>query len=261
MEGAIKKNVFAYIITIAIIFFNPFAVHAQRLGVNLSGFAVGVENFKKSEKRKYGLKVIHPYSFRLKTIQKSMGLLKYRKKSFFGQDQKRIFKNEVIKKLAPKIKRNFEQADSNQRVSFEIFSRSGKKFIKGDTFLTPQGLNWRFTILRWEKWDIDSFDVTGEPWVLVAQKDQAYKKWFWKKSKRVSRNITNWLIFKNISPISSNILPTLRPSISIQKKQSNHDDLKPSIKSRLLEVEKLWQEKIITEEEYRAKRKEILNDL
>jgi len=103
--------------------------------------------------------------------------------------------------------------------------------------------------------------LTGEPWVLLPQKNQTYKKWRWKKSKRISRDITNWLIAENILPATSNILPERQPTDLAPSKRTDPLPEKHTTKDRLLKLERLWKEKIITDEEYKAKRKDILNDL
>jgi hypothetical protein len=239
----------------------PLVVFAQRTGINLSGYAVTTEPFPKGEKINYRLTVIHPHSIPLKTIQKSMGSLAYKKQTLFGSKQKRIFKNKIIKAIAPIIKTKLENANMDQLVSFEIFSRSGKKFIQGDTFITTQGLNWRFTIIEWEKWEIDSFNISGEPWELVLQQGHAYKKWFWKKSKRVSKDITNWIIFEDLLPASPNIISQPENSTSDKELKTTSRNKSQSIKNRLLALDALLNEKIISEKEYKMKRKEILNDL
>ena len=177
-----------------------------------------------------------------------MGSLAYKKQTLFGSKQKRIFKNKIIKAIAPIIKTKLENANMDQLVSFEIFSRSGKKFIQGDTFITTQGLNWRFTII-------------GEPWELVLQQGHAYKKWFWKKSKRVSKDITNWIIFEDLLPASPNIISQPENSTSDKELKTTSKNKSQSIKNRLLALDALLNEKIISEKEYKMKRKEILNDL
>ena len=246
---------------LALIFMSSPAALAQRTGINLSGFSVELEPFRKHEKEQYGLSIAHPYSFSLKTIQESMRSLFYKQNSLLSSKEGEIFKTAVIKTVAPKIIQQFKRADKNQKIAFEIYSRSGKKFIQGETFLTRQGLNWRFKILRWEKRDIDSFEMTGEPWVLLPQKHQTYKKWRWKKSKRVSRDITNWLIAEDIIPIASNILPEQQPTELTPSKKTHSPQENRTTKDRLLKLERLWKEKIVTDEEYKTKRKEILSDL
>ena len=240
---------------------NTPAVRAQRTGINLSGYSVELENFKKNEIEQYGLKIIHPYSFSLEVIQKSMESLFYKQKSLLGSKDGTVFKKAIIKTIAPIIIEKFKRADKNQKVAFEIYSRSGEKFIQGETFLTSEGLNWRFKILRWEKRGIDSFEMAGEPWILYPQKNQTYKKWRWKKSKRVSRDITNWLIAENVLPVYPNTLPGPPPADSVSSQKTDHPSGERTIKNRLLELERLRKEKLITDEEYSTKRKEILSDL
>jgi hypothetical protein len=234
------------------------SVSAQRLGINLSGFDVDVEPFAPKVKESYGLKVIHPYAFPLSTIQQSMASLVFNEQSIFGPDKKRIFKNELIKKIAPEFVSRFKEAGPGEKIAFEIYSRSGKKFIQGDTFLTPQGLHWRFTILDWEKRGFDNSDISGVPWTIVPQDNQEYMKWVWKKSKRVSEDLTNWIVLKNVVPIAANVLPAPLPSTEAE---SHRRDSVMSIESRLLKLEKLLNEKIITKDEYNSKRKDILEDL
>ena len=246
---------------LALIFMTSPAAFAQRTGINLSGYSVELEPFRKHEKKQYGLNVAHPYSFSLKTIQEGMRSLFYKQKSLLSSKEGEIFKKGIIKTVAPVITEKFKRANKNQKITFEIYSRSGKKFIQGETFLTSQGLNWRFEIIRWEKRDIDSFEMTGEPWVLLPQKHQTYKKWRWKKSKRVSRDITNWLIAEDIIPIAANILPERQPADMTPSKKTEPPQEQRTTKDRLLKLERLWKEKMITDEEYRAKRKDILSDL
>lgn len=246
---------------LALIFMTSPAAFAQRTGINLSGYSVELEPFRKHEKKQYGLNVTHPYSFSLKTIQESMRSLFYKQKSLLSSKEGEIFKKGIIKTVAPVITKKFKRANKNQKITFEIYSRSGKKFIQGETFLTSQGLNWRFEIIRWEKREIDSFEMTGEPWVLLPQKHQTYKKWRWKKSKRVSRDITNWLISENILPLATNILPERQPADMTPSKKTEPPQEQRTTKDRLLKLERLWKEKLITDEEYGAKRKDILSDL
>ena len=262
-EEVIVMPRFTYIAIsiLTLIFMSSPAAFAQRTGINLSGYSVELEPFRKHEKKQYGLNVAHPYSFSLKIIQESMRSLFYKQKSMFSSKEGEIFKSRIIKTIAPVITEKFKRANKDQKISFEIYSRSGKKFIQGETFLTRQGLNWRFKILRWEKRDIDSFEMTGEPWVLLPQKYQTYKKWRWKKSKRVSRDITNWLIAEDIIPIASNILPEQQPTNLTPSKKADSPQENRTTKDRLLKLERLWKEKIITDEEYSEKRRQILSDL
>jgi len=256
-----RRSAFILACILSTLLISSFSASAQRTGINLAGYSVNLEPFSKNEKKYYQLEIIHPYAFSQDIIKQSLQTLIYKKDSFLGSKEDTIFKKRVVDIIAPIIADKFRKADRNQKIAFEIYSRSGEKYIQGDTFLTSQGLNWRFSIIRWEKRAIDSLEISGEPWVLFPQKNQTYKKWRWEKSKRVSRDITNWLISENILPDASNILPESRALPPLPQKSNQHPSETRSLKDRLMELKQLRKENLISEEEYQAKRKELLSDL
>jgi hypothetical protein len=228
---------------------------AQKATSNLKKYQVEIHPLKKQVQRKYQLKLIHPYSFRLKTIQKSLVALRFKKKDIFNVQKGRVFSNDWVKRLAPLIQGKFSQANPKQRIAFKISDASGAPYFRGDTFLTPEGLHWRFTVLRGVRWGIEDFSVSGEPWVLLLQKGQAHKQRFWKGSTQVAQDIVNWVIFKNILPVASQKLssPKLSPWKGKKPKPTASD-----VKERLHLLDQLRQENVITEKEYVKKRSEIL---
>lgn|GEM_PF-644603 len=237
-------------------------VFAQKTKVNLKKYKVEVLPLKKQTQKKYQLKLIHPYLFELKTIQKCLVALKFKKKDIFHIQKGRIFNNDLVKRLAPLIQDKFTQVNSNQRVSFKISNASGTVYLRGDTFLTPEGLHWRFTALRGVPWGIEDFSISGEPWELALQKGQAYKQRYWKRSTLVVQNIVNWVIFENILPSSSRKLPELALNPVIQKdKKSSNKSTASDIKERLHLLKQLLEENVITEKEYVSKRREILGEI
>ncbi len=157
----------------------------------------------------------------------------------------------MIKKLTPILVKQFSKADHNQRIIFAIKSPRGKTFIKGDTFLSPEGLNWRFTVINSKKRGIDDFSVMGESWKMVPKIKQAYRKK--KRSNNIVQDITNWIIATNIRPEPSNIIVIPQPGSSAK----NTPVL--GIKKKLRILEDLKNEGLINEQEYRTKRKEILD--
>lgn len=235
------------------------SAYAQKATSNLKKIKVEILPLKKQAQKKYQLKLIHPYSFRLKAIQKSLVALKFKEKNIFNVKQGRIFNNALVKRLAPLIQEKFSQANLSQRISFQISNASGSTYIQGDTFLTSEGLHWRFTVLRGVQWGIEDFSVSGEPWVLVLQKEQAYKQRYWKGSTQLAQDIVNWVIFKNILPTSSRKLPESASHPSTQKdKKSPKKHTASGVKERLHLLEQLREENVITEKEYARKRREIL---
>lgn len=161
------------------------------------------------------------YSFRLKTIQKSLAALKFEKNNILSVQKGRVFNNELIKRLAPLIKYKFTKVNSSQRVAFKISNASGSPYLQGDTFLTSEGLHWRLTALRSVHWGIEYFSVSGEPWNLVLQKGQVYKQRYWKGSTQLAQDIVNWMIFENILPVASRKLLEPSPNLLIVKDKKN----------------------------------------
>ncbi|MBL7021038.1 MAG: hypothetical protein ISR86_10915 [Nitrospinaceae bacterium] len=235
------------------------SAYAQKTINSLKKYKVEILPLNKQVRKKYKLKLIHPYSFQLKTLQKSLVALKFKKKNIFNVKQGRIFNNALVKHLAPLIQKKFSQANSSQRISFQIPNASGAAYIQGDTFLTSEGLHWRFTLLRGVKWGIEDFSVSGEPWILVLQKEQAYKQRYWKGSTQLAQDIVNWVIFKNVLPTSSRKLPEPASHPQTQKDKESHKKHTASgIKERLHLLKQLQEENVITEKEYARKRREIL---
>ena len=245
---------------LSVLVFNP--AFAQKSTTHLRKYRVEILSLEKQTQKKYQLKLIHPYSFRLRTIQKSLVSLKFKKKDLFNIQEGRIFNNDLVKRLAPLIQNKFTQVNSSQRVSFKISDVSGKVYTQGDTFLTSEGLHWRFTTLRGVKWGIEDFSVSGEPWVLVLRKGQAYKQRYWRGSKKVVQDIISWVIFENVLPVASQKLPEPAPKLSDQKdKKSSTKSITSDIKKRLNLLKQLRKESVISEEEYRSKRQKIIGQL
>lgn len=235
---------------------------AQKTKVNLKKYKVEILPLKKEVQKKYQLKLVHPYSFQLKTIQKCLVALRFKEKNTLNAHKGRVFNNDLVKRLAPLIQDRFSRANSNQRVAFKISNASGKAYIQGDTFLTPEGMHWRLTALRSIKWGIEDFSVSGEPWGLVLQKGQTYKQRYWGGSTKIAQDITNWVIFENVLPISSRKLPEPVQKLSNQKnKESLKKPVFTDIKKRLHLLEQLRKENVISEKEYAKKRREILDQL
>jgi len=264
-KGLVKNKAFCLLLVLLVQVFLFLSLitspaFAQKATVSLKKYKVEILPLKKKIQKKYQLKLVHPYSFQLKTIQKSLVALKFKQKNIFNAKKGRIFNNDLVKRLAPLIQDKFSQVNSNQRVSFKIYNASRKLYLQGDTFLTSEGLNWRLTALQGIKWGIEDFSVSGEPWILVLQKGQAYKQRYWKGSTQVAQDIVNWVIFENVLPTSSRKLPEPSPNpspIKDKKSPRKHSD----IKERLHLLKQLRKENVITEKEYLSKRREILNQL
>lgn len=206
-----------------------------------------VISFSEGEKKKFGLKVIHPYQMDLAIIKNSMAALAYQRKNFSWSDNKRVFASTFIDRLAPQIVSHISKAHDGQRISYQINIPSGKILLQGDTFLTKAGLHWRITILNGKKRPINDFSITGEFWKLAPRKNQAYKTI--RPFKNLIQDLTNWIVFQKIRPQQSKRLPAPTQQ---DVKQS------PKIMKKLQLLEELREDGILNDKEYKAKRKKLL---
>lgn len=214
-------------------------------------YSAGIATLENNEKKEYRLKVVQPYAFTLETIQKFMQSLAYQERDISWSHKKRVFSSHDIKILAPRIKEQFALAGMNHRVTYQIKNPKGKTLLKGDTFLTSQGMNWRITIVNRSKREIADFSVMGDSWRLVPLTGQKYKTH--ERRKNLTQDISNWILFTRFHPnpkhvLKEPVLPKHKGSLS-------------SIKKRLKVLDALKSEGLISEKEYEKKRQEILNDL
>lgn len=104
---------------------------------------------------------------------------------------------------------------------------------------------------------IDDFSVMGESWKLVPLKGQWYKTK--KPYKNLVQDITNWIVFRNIRPVSSRVIKILPQREKTPKERTFLPEATAvEIKKRLQVLEELKRDNMISEKEYQQKRKEIL---
>lgn len=245
-------NIFCPLIVCLILLVPGFSHGDDKPGKS-SPYSVQLRPFAEGEKEKYGLEIVHPYSFDLQIIRKSMASLAYQTKALGWSDKKRVFPPSAVEVLSPQIVERFAQADAGRRVVFRVKNRRGKTALAGDVFLTPDGLNWRFTAIGQSEREVDDFSVAGDFWRLVPLKGQTYKT----KSphKNLTQNITNWIMLTDVRPDPSR--PTQSPPEreGAGKAPAAED---AGVKRRLKLLEELKLEGLIREDEYETKRKEIL---
>jgi len=229
---------------------------AENASTDKLQFHVGVAPFKSGEREKYRLQITQPYAFSLKAIQWSMSALGYQERAVSWSKKKRVFDNETVKILGPMILKKFAEADANQRVVFKVLSSSGGLITRGDTFLTPLGLHWRFAVMNRVKRKIDDFSVMGDSWKLVLRKGLTYKKKMRRDLNNLVQDISNWVVFPKIRPVKARLVKKpVPPSV-----EAPANEISGRIKKRLRVLEDLRKENLISDAEYKKKRREILQD-
>lgn len=214
-------------------------------------YSVATAPLENQEKNEYHLKVIQPYAFNLKTLQKFMLSLAYQERNVSWSAKKRVFSSHDIQVLAPRIKEQFALSSKKHRVTYQIKNSKGKTLLKGDTFLTSQGMNWRITTINRSKREIGDFSLMGDSWRLVPLTGQKYKTH--ERQKNLIQDISNWVLFINFHPNPKHILK--KPALP------QHEGSPTNAKNRLKVLDELKSEGLINEKEYEKKRQEILNSL
>ncbi len=212
--------------------------------------------FDENEKKKYALNVVQPYAFDLKHMVKILSSLAYQKRDISWSNKRRVFNSDIVPKLAPLIVEQFARTNPDQRTVFQLKNSAGKIVLQGDTFLTSEGLHWRMTVVQKRRRKVDDFSVAGESWRLVPLNNQSYKTK--QRFKGLVEDITNWIVFPEILPKPSKVLPLPSPDTEKMAPGPSQD---LDVKSRLRILEDLKKEGLVNEEEYRTKRREILKDL
>ena len=185
-----------------------------------------------------------------------MASLVYQERFLSWSGKKRVFGGKAIQIMGPMILKKIAMADSTQRVIFKALNSSGRVVTRGDTFLTAQGLHWRFTVMNRSSRKIDNFSVMGDSWELVAQKGQTYKKKTREGLNNLTQEISNWVVFPKIRPVKSRLIKEpVHPSA-----EAPENTISGRIKKRLRVLENLKKEKVISDMEYRNKREKMLKD-
>lgn len=219
-------------------------------------------------------KLGHPYNFTETQIFNKLLSLKYKKLALFSRKED-IFDRKLAENVSPLLTKAFKKAGKNDIIEFNVHSPKGR--TSGDVFIYKRKLNWRFKTINGVSYERRNSRDYLDSWKLVLLKGQKFhgeKKLF---GIRVAKN---WLIYpadktwSNIARSSKRRLKTetkeefnnsnneLKPTISesLPKNQTNKEisPTQQEIEAQFLRLKSLMQKGLITKEEYKAKRKELL---
>ncbi len=224
-------------------------------GEEVSSYQTRLAPFSREEREIYGVKMRQPYVVDVRSIQESMRSLKYQTKSFFWSEALPVFDSEQIRNLSPLIQKRLSVADASQKAIFRILGASGQPAIQGDAFISRKGLNWRFNLLNGVKRKVGDFNIFGGGWKIAGAQNFKYKtrKFFFFFNKK----ITNWVVSRDIRPISRLAIKPVSPSETGTVK--NLPSLSSEeIENRLQVLKELKDENLIDDKDYESKRREIL---
>lgn len=220
-------------------------------------------------------KLGHPYNFSETQIFNKLLYLRYKKLALFSR-KKDIFDRKLAKNISPLLTKAFKKAGKSDIIEFNVHSSEGR--TSGDVFIYKRKLNWRFKIINGVSYERrNSRDYLGS-WKLALFKGQ---KFHGEKELFGTRVAKNWLLYpadktwSNVARFSRRRLKTvtkeefndsnneLKSTISetFPKDQSNKEisPTQKEIEAQFLHLKSLMENELITKEEYKAKRKELLD--
>jgi hypothetical protein len=216
-------------------------------------------------------KLEHPYTFTEAKIFDNLTVLKYKRLALFSKEED-VFDKKFAKEISSLLVNAFKKASKNDFI--EVDARSPKGRIVGDVFIFKRKLNWKFKIINGASYERRNSKDYLDGWKIVLQKGQKY---YGEKELFGVRVAKNWIIYpvdktwSNVTPFNkgdqkadthkrlndesdTNILETLpkeqsKKGVSLTQKE---------IEAKFIRLKKLVQKGLITKEEYKAKKQELL---
>jgi len=216
-------------------------------------------------------KLEHPHIFAEAKIFDNLTSLKYKRLALLSREED-VFDKKLAKEISSLLVNAFKRASKNDFI--EVDAKSPKGRILGDVFIFKRKLNWKFKIINGASYERRNSKDYLDGWKIVLQKGQKY---YGKKELFGVRVAKNWIIYpvdktwSNVTPFNkgdqkadthkrlndesdTNILETLPKEQSKKGVSSTQKE----IEAKFLRLKKLVQKGLITKEEYKAKKQELL---
>jgi len=200
-------------------------------------------------------KLNHPIKISHKEIINHLVSLKY-KGTFLGNKEERVFSWSEVKKMAPILVKAFAAVGSGKIIHVELKTKGG--ITSGDIFSFGRYLNWRFDSIHGETFfqrnDIRGWNVFA--WKLIPKDGQLYFK-----SGADKRIHKNWIVanlkLSSAEPENMNKGGTK----DILDAGSLNNKINPMLEEKLEHLKYFHEKNLITEEEYKARQKKVLDEL
>ena len=208
----------------------------------------GNSDFKK-------FKLNHPIKISHREIINHLASLRY-KGTFLGNKEERIFPLPEVKKIAPVLVKAFAKVNPGKIIHVELKGKGG--VTSGDIFSFKKYLNWCFDSIRGETFlqrnNVREWNIFA--WKLVPKKGQLYFKSG--SDKRIHKN---WIISNLKLPVAVEKNEDDRVPLDILGTKSSNNNINPKLEEKLKFLKYLHNEKLVSEEEYKAQKKKLLDEL
>ncbi len=216
-------------------------------------------------------KLEHPHTFAEAKIFDNLTSLKYKRLSLFSREEN-IFNKKLAKEISPLLVNAFKKTSKNDFIEIDVRSPEGR--ILGDVFIFRRKLNWKFKIINGASHERRNSKDYLDGWKIVLQKGQKYHG---EKELFGVRVAKNWIIYP-VDKTWSNADFSSKDNLKVQTddifndksgteileeplKEHSKKEASPTqkeIEAQFLRLKNLMQKELITREEYKAKKQELL---
>lgn len=216
-------------------------------------------------------KLEHPHLFTSEQIIDNLKSLKYKRLTLFSRKEN-VFDEKTAKEISSLLTNAFKKSSTKDYIEIDIHAHEGRTL--GDVFIFRKKLNWRFKIINGASFERRNSKDYLDGWKLVLQKNQKYHG---EKELFGVRTAKNWIVY----PVDKNGADLALPdkdSLKVEtdnefnsksekdivetfgKKQPNKDTPKKQkeIEAQFRRLKSLMEKGLITGEEYKTKKQEML---
>lgn len=218
-------------------------------------------------------KLGHPQSFSESEILNNLKSLKYKRLALFSKKEN-VFDDELASEISPLLTRAFKKASKKDFIEFDVRSIRGRTL--GNVFIFRNKFNWRFKILNGAFYEKNNSRDYLDGWKLVLQKGQKYHG---EKEMFGVRVAKDWIIYpvgktmpdaglsvKSNPKSEVNIISNSKPGSISEETLPNELSIKDTsttqkeIEVKFHRLKSLMEKRLITKKEYRARKKELLEE-
>ena len=169
----------------------------------------------------------------------------------------RVFTAEEVSKLSKVLPKALKKATPNKIIYFELDSDDGTTAV--ELFASGNQLNWKFDTIHGIRYSKNMLRGWGSTWRLIPQKGQALYS-----SQKIlgSKTWDNWVI--SMLNLPENKKRKLRKKKKSKKrstkmKQAPSVNIDPELEEKLRFIKQLKEKGLIDDEEYKRKRKDLMD--
>ncbi|PIQ98231.1 MAG: hypothetical protein COV67_00030 [Nitrospinae bacterium CG11_big_fil_rev_8_21_14_0_20_56_8] len=211
------------------------------------------------------LKLVHPFNISEEEVRKHLYALHYQELSLLGKE-KSVFTLKEIDEVSEIFAKALRHARPGRVIAFKYETPGGS--TSGNIFVTPNTIHWKLDSIRGQNYSSGILpEWGGSTWRLTLKKGQKYHV---TKKLLVDRTDENWIMAEAQlpDPVEGKVPRKMRAAPTSSRapasqspagKQTPAAD--PELEKKLEFLKNLREKNLIDEEEYKRKRKELLDTL